>query len=66
VVNVGESAVGDNDFTPLPKPKQGSNSYSLVVRLLLEYEREAMSEPKGATSNFRYAGGTTKNPTDQW
>jgi peptide-methionine (S)-S-oxide reductase len=59
----GQSAAGDNDFTPLPKPKAGEEVATFGGGCFWSMS-EAMSELKGVNKVISgYAGGTTKNPT---
>ena len=62
VVN-GQSAGGDHDFTPLPKPKVGEAVATFGGGCFWSMS-EAMLELKGVNKVISgYAGGTTKNPT---
>ena len=62
-VGNGQSTAGDNDFTPLPKPKAGEEVATFGGGCFWSLS-EAMSELKGVNKVISgYAGGTTKNPT---
>jgi peptide-methionine (S)-S-oxide reductase len=59
----GQSAVGANDFTLLPKPKAGEEVATFGGGCFWSMS-EAMSELRGVSKVVSvYAGGTTKNPT---
>jgi peptide-methionine (S)-S-oxide reductase len=59
----GQSSVGANDFTPLPKPNTGEAVATFGGGCFWSMS-EAMSELKGVNKVISgYAGGTTKNPT---
>jgi peptide-methionine (S)-S-oxide reductase len=59
----GQSAVGSNDFTPLPKPTVGEAIATFGGGCFWSMS-EAMSELKGVHKVISgYAGGTTKDPT---